>query len=153
GEDRYCPWGVGTQAWPGLAGDGRLCHPPCTVRPRRSGKQPALGAVSLQRGIALHGRVERRLGLQFPRRSASCQGPCFRRLMGGGDVPPASRNYWPDTKCAKAFWSQHTLPPYQQLLSDTSAWLDPRPGERWLDLGCGSGQLTRALWRQSGGAV
>jgi SAM-dependent methyltransferase len=45
------------------------------------------------------------------------------------------------------------LPPYRQLLADTSAWLDPRPGERWLDLGCGSGQLTRALWRQSGGAL
>jgi SAM-dependent methyltransferase len=68
-------------------------------------------------------------------------------------VPAASRNYWPDTKCAKAFWSQHTLPPYRQLLADTVAWLDPRPGERWLDLGCGSGQLSRALWRLSGGTV
>jgi SAM-dependent methyltransferase len=68
-------------------------------------------------------------------------------------VPAASHNYWPDTKCAKAFWSQHTLAPYQQLLADTVAWLDPRPGERWLDLGCGSGHLSRALWRQSGGAV
>jgi SAM-dependent methyltransferase len=65
----------------------------------------------------------------------------------------ASQNYWPDTKCAKAFWNQHTLPPYRQLLADTSAWLDPRPGERWLDLGCGSGQLSQALWRQSGGTL
>ena len=44
-------------------------------------------------------------------------------------------NYWPDSKCAKAFWSQHELPPYQELLRDTTAWLDPKPGQRWLDLG------------------
>lgn len=68
-------------------------------------------------------------------------------------MPTASRNYWLDTKCAKAFWNQHTLPPYQQLLADTIAWLGPRPGERWLDLGCGSGQLSRALWHESGGRV
>ena len=66
---------------------------------------------------------------------------------------PAVRNYWPDTKCAKAFWSQHHLPTYQRLLADTAAWLDPRPGERWLDLGCGCGQLTRAVWEKSRGMV
>jgi SAM-dependent methyltransferase len=65
----------------------------------------------------------------------------------------ASINYWFDPRCAKAFWSQHELPPYQQLLRHTHAWLDPQPGERWLDLGCGCGQLTRALWQKSGGQV
>ena len=28
----------------------------------------------------------------------------------------ASRNYWPDSKCAKAFWHQHELPTYKELL-------------------------------------
>ena len=60
-------------------------------------------------------------------------------------------NFWLDNKCAKAFWSQHELPPYRELLAHTSAWLDPQPGERWLDLGCGCGQLSRALWRRSAG--
>jgi ubiquinone/menaquinone biosynthesis C-methylase UbiE len=63
------------------------------------------------------------------------------------------RNYWPDTKCARAFWAQRDLPPYRKLLADTTAWLDPLAGEHWLDLGCGSGQLTRAVWEASGGSV
>ncbi len=66
---------------------------------------------------------------------------------------PAGVNYWPDDRCAKAFWSQRDAPPYQQLLADTAAWLDPRAGERWLDLGCGGGQLTRVLWEKSGGTL
>jgi ubiquinone/menaquinone biosynthesis C-methylase UbiE len=64
-----------------------------------------------------------------------------------------ARNYWPDTRCARAFWRQQELPPYRKLLADTVAWLDPRPGERWLDLGCGSGRLTRGVWEASGGSV
>jgi SAM-dependent methyltransferase len=62
-------------------------------------------------------------------------------------------NYWPKSSCAKAFWSQRELPPYRRLLKDTAAWLDPRAGQRWLDLGCGSGQLTRTLWEKSGGTL
>jgi SAM-dependent methyltransferase len=62
-------------------------------------------------------------------------------------------NHWPDARCAKAFWSQHELPPYQELLRDTSEWLDPRLGQRWLDLGCGCGQLSRVLWEKSEGRV
>ncbi|HXG11020.1 MAG TPA: methyltransferase domain-containing protein [Gemmataceae bacterium] len=65
----------------------------------------------------------------------------------------ASVNHWPESRCAKAFWSQQELLPYRQLLADTSDWLDPRPGERWLDLGCGSGRLTRTLWDKSGGTL
>lgn len=64
-----------------------------------------------------------------------------------------SVNHWPDNACAKAFWSQHELPPYQELLRDTRAWLEPKPLEKWLDLGCGGGQLTRALWQASGGRL
>src|SRR5205823_3061283 len=54
---------------------------------------------------------------------------------------------------AKAFWGQHELPPYQQLLHDTAEWLEPDVGQRWLDLGCGSGQLSRVLWAKSAGKV
>lgn len=64
-----------------------------------------------------------------------------------------STNYWPDDTCARAFWDQHKILPYRRLLQDTLAWLDPRPGERWLDLGCGCGQLTRALWIKSRGSL
>ncbi|MFN4261089.1 MAG: class I SAM-dependent methyltransferase [Gemmataceae bacterium] len=62
-------------------------------------------------------------------------------------------NYWTQDACAKAFWSQQELPAYRRLLADTVAWLDPRPGECWLDLGCGSGALTRAVWEKSAGQV
>ncbi len=62
-------------------------------------------------------------------------------------------NFWPDNACAKAFWGQQELPPYQRLLADTVAWIDPKPGERWLDLGCGSCRLTRAVWEKSVGTV
>jgi SAM-dependent methyltransferase len=62
-------------------------------------------------------------------------------------------NYWPDARCAKAFWGQHDLPPYQTLLADTVDWADPAVGERWLDLGCGGGAITRALWEQTHGTV
>jgi ubiquinone/menaquinone biosynthesis C-methylase UbiE len=65
----------------------------------------------------------------------------------------AAANHWPQAKCAKAFWGQCHLPPYRKLLRDTVAWLDPRPGQRWLDLGCGGGQLTRALWEKSAGTL
>lgn len=46
---------------------------------------------------------------------------------------------------ARVFWGgQQTLPAYKELLRDTVTWLDPWPGQRWLDLGCGRGQLTPA---------
>ena len=64
-----------------------------------------------------------------------------------------SVNYWPDSKCAKAFWNQNELPPYRELLRDTTAWLDARPGQRWLDLGCGCGRLSQALWERGQGQL
>jgi ubiquinone/menaquinone biosynthesis C-methylase UbiE len=62
-------------------------------------------------------------------------------------------NHWVEDDCAKAFWDQKLALPYQELLDDTSAWLDPRKGERWLDLGCGGGQLTAQVWANSHGKV
>lgn len=67
--------------------------------------------------------------------------------------PVTHRNFWPDAKCAKAFWSQQEVRPYRRLLSDTLDWAAPAAGERWLDLGCGSGPLTRGLWERSRGSV
>jgi SAM-dependent methyltransferase len=66
---------------------------------------------------------------------------------------PDEPNHWPDSRCAKAFWSQCDAPPYQELLVDTAACLDAAPDERWLDLGCGGGQLSRVLWEESGGRL
>ncbi len=68
-------------------------------------------------------------------------------------VPSTAVNHWRDPSCARAFWAQHDLPPYRRLLRDTVEWLEPRPGDRWLDLGCGCGQLTQALWEKSEGRV
>jgi ubiquinone/menaquinone biosynthesis C-methylase UbiE len=65
----------------------------------------------------------------------------------------ARANYWPDSRCARAFWGQQEIPPYRRLLADTAQWLEPRAGDHWLDLGCGSGQLTRALWIKTGGQI
>jgi SAM-dependent methyltransferase len=64
-----------------------------------------------------------------------------------------AKNYWPDSQCAKAFWGQHDLPPYRQLLSDTLDLADPQVGQRWLDLGCGGGAISRGLWERSGGSI
>ncbi len=64
-----------------------------------------------------------------------------------------SLNYWPQNACAKAFWSQHELKPYRRLLTDTVDWAKIRSGDRWLDLGCGCGELTRSLWEKSVGQL
>lgn len=58
-----------------------------------------------------------------------------------------------DTRAAKAFRNQHELPPYQELLRDTAEWLEPTIGQRWLDVGCGAGQLSRVLWEKSAGKI
>ncbi len=60
------------------------------------------------------------------------------------------QNHWLTETCAKAFWDQKEGRPYKQLVSDTIEWAGPKPGERWLDLGCGSGQLASALWQKAG---
>jgi SAM-dependent methyltransferase len=62
-------------------------------------------------------------------------------------------NWWPSAKCAKAFWGQQDVRPYRELLADTLNLADPRPGEHWLDLGCGGGALTRAIWERTRGQV
>jgi ubiquinone/menaquinone biosynthesis C-methylase UbiE len=68
-------------------------------------------------------------------------------------APSLPINYWPDNSCAKAFWGQRELPAYRRLLKDTAAWLEPKAGQSWIDLGCGGGQLTRAVWEKSAGTL
>jgi ubiquinone/menaquinone biosynthesis C-methylase UbiE len=69
-------------------------------------------------------------------------------------MPGVTRtNLWPSAKCAKAFWGQQDVRPYKQLLADTLDWADPRPGEHWLDLGCGGGAISKAIWERTNGAV
>ncbi len=63
------------------------------------------------------------------------------------------KNYWHDADCARAFWDQKNGKPYQRLLQDTLQYAELTPGARWLDLGCGSGQLTAALWQLSHGTL
>lgn len=57
------------------------------------------------------------------------------------------------TASIRAFSHEHELRPYQELLADTTALLNPLPLQRWLDLGCGSGQLSKALWMKSKGRL
>jgi SAM-dependent methyltransferase len=64
-----------------------------------------------------------------------------------------STNWWPSDKCAKAFWGQQDVRPYRELLADTLNLADPAAGEYWLDLGCGGGAITRAIWERTRGKV
>lgn len=38
-------------------------------------------------------------------------------------------------------------------MADTIDWANPGPGERWLDLGCGGGSVSKALWQRTNGSV
>jgi ubiquinone/menaquinone biosynthesis C-methylase UbiE len=68
-------------------------------------------------------------------------------------VTTCAKNHWLDDDCARSFWDQHKAIPYQELLRDTGRLLETRPGEHWLDLGCGCGKLTALLWQRSGGQL
>ena len=63
------------------------------------------------------------------------------------------KNYWHDANCAKAFWDQKNGLPYRELVRDTFSFIEVHPGDRWLDLGCGSGQLTATLWQLGEGKL
>ncbi|NBU76495.1 MAG: class I SAM-dependent methyltransferase [Planctomycetes bacterium] len=58
-------------------------------------------------------------------------------------------NLWHKDDSARAFWDQHHARPYQELLDDTLAQANPKSGEHWLDIGCGGGQLSAGLFRNS----
>lgn len=62
-------------------------------------------------------------------------------------------NHWFSESCAQAFWDQKEGGPYKRLLADTVGYAAPRANERWLDLGCGGGQLSDGLWNASKGSI
>ncbi len=62
-------------------------------------------------------------------------------------------NYWRNDRCARAFWKQHELPAYRQLLEDTIRSLRITANSNWLDLGCGAGRLSLGLWNRSAGEI
>ncbi|MBI2636813.1 MAG: class I SAM-dependent methyltransferase [Parcubacteria group bacterium] len=43
--------------------------------------------------------------------------------------------------------------PYKKLLKQIEEYLDPKPGERWLDLGTGSGAMVDLIWNKSKGQI
>lgn len=65
----------------------------------------------------------------------------------------ADVNYWKSDECAQAFWDQKVGKPYLNLLQDTLSYMQPQAGEEWIDLGCGSGQLSLAIWGSTQGRV
>jgi len=62
-------------------------------------------------------------------------------------------NLWFDNDCAKAFWDQRHGKSYLDLLQATGEKLAVQEGDTWIDLGCGSGQLTALLWQKSAGTI
>src|SRR5262249_38620933 len=56
-------------------------------------------------------------------------------------------------KRARAFRRQEETPAHRELLADTAAWLEPRSDQRWLDLACGAGALSRLLLRKAEGRL
>lgn len=73
--------------------------------------------------------------------------------MKGVSVSSEDTNYWLDESNARAFWDQRQAVPYQELLQHTAQLMTPAAGERWLDLGCGRGELTAALWQRGNGQL
>ncbi len=43
--------------------------------------------------------------------------------------------------------------PYKKLLKQIEEYIDPKPGERWLDLGTGSGAIVDLIWNKSKGHI
>jgi SAM-dependent methyltransferase len=62
-------------------------------------------------------------------------------------------NLWHSPIVARAYSYQQKARPYQDLINTTESFMSIRPGDRWLDLGCGSGRLIRSIWERSEGSV
>lgn len=65
--------------------------------------------------------------------------------LSGGDSDP----YW--RAFSEVYPVLENAPPYWELVRDLLALMDPKPGEFWLDAGCGSGTMTGEIWRKTGG--
>jgi ubiquinone/menaquinone biosynthesis C-methylase UbiE len=62
-------------------------------------------------------------------------------------------NLWRNSMVALAYAYQQNARPYAELLETTESFISPKLGQRWLDLGCGSGRLIRSIWERSNGEV
>jgi ubiquinone/menaquinone biosynthesis C-methylase UbiE len=62
-------------------------------------------------------------------------------------------NLWRSSLVAFAYSYQQNAKPYAELLATTESFISPKAGQRWLDLGCGSGRLIRSVWEKSNGDV
>jgi SAM-dependent methyltransferase len=54
---------------------------------------------------------------------------------------PASDGYWSGARAYEEYVGRWSRPVAREFV----AWLDPQPGLRWLDVGCGTGALTEAV--------
>jgi len=56
------------------------------------------------------------------------------------------RNDWRDPEVAAAFKDQHFARPYIEMMDVFDSYVGyPSPDQQWLDLGCGSGELSKML--------
>jgi SAM-dependent methyltransferase len=72
------------------------------------------------------------------------------RLMKGPDDPGASGlasgyDRWASSDAYERYIGRWSRPVADQFV----AWLEVRPGRRWLDVGCGTGALTQAILKRS----
>ena len=63
------------------------------------------------------------------------------------------KNSWESPIVARAYSHQQKARPYLELIKTTESFIDAAPGEKWLDLGCGSGRLIRSIWEKSQGTL
>jgi ubiquinone/menaquinone biosynthesis C-methylase UbiE len=63
------------------------------------------------------------------------------------------KNLWTSDLVAVAYSYQQKAKPYLELLETTEGFMNTKPGQRWLDLGCGSGRLIESILRKSEGNV
>lgn len=77
---------------------------------------------------------------------------CFHAIHPYG-LQQTIMNLWRNSLVALAYSYQQNARPYAELLEITESFLFPKTGQRWLDLGCGSGRLIRSIWQRSHGEI
>jgi ubiquinone/menaquinone biosynthesis C-methylase UbiE len=78
---------------------------------------------------------------------------CFHALHPFYDLQQTIMNLWRNSLVALAYSYQQNARPYAELLETTESFIFPKIGQRWLDLGCGSGRLIQSIWQRSNGEV
>lgn len=64
-----------------------------------------------------------------------------------------SGNLWKNDLIAIAYSYQQKAQPYLELIQTTEQFINAKPGQLWLDLGCGSGRLIESIWKRSSGQI